>query len=458
MPKIKETTCHACGSVGKNPRGHALRSHMPWYMDPATTCIDCQISEGRGSELNRFHARHQLIVGGPLIEAWFFLMNGVFWFLVEELGLGTCSDLLRFVIDNRLYPTSFILSAEEIFFFREFDRRFGLEPLTTDGYKEIPPRRLFDVSNFTIIVRLLNRLNSAAQIAFKSVYRYVLPNGSDPPRGHSRLKVGIIDSHFHLDIFSFRSTTKLSDLESSATNPLSLKFAIANYVYPSNWSKIGKQVADDPKLRFTLGIHPHLLDKNMAESEFARLKMRLEEYPQAVGIGEIGIDLITTCKCPTYHNRATCRQEKIETQKRFLRLTLQLAKGLGKVIVLHVRNTKKCNKASEYVLKLLEELGMQEQPIHRHCFVGGVEEYTAWSSTLPNCYFSLSSKSISDVKTLACLKSVGRPNFLLLETDSPYLDENPYLSYKNLGKSSSRNGVVYHGAGESVQQECCQVV
>ena len=196
----------------------------------------------------------------------------------------------------------------------------------------------------------------------------------------------------------------------------------------------------------------------MAESEFARLKARLEEYPQAVGIGEIGIDLTTTCKCPNYHNRATCRQEKIETQKRFLRLTLQLAKGLGKVIVLHVRNTKKCNTASEYVLKLLEELGMQEQPIHRHCFVGGVEEYTAWSSTLPNCYFSLSSKSISDDKTLACLKSVGRPNRLLLETDSPYLDKNPYLFVQKWGKSSSRNGVVYHGAGESVQQECCQVV
>ena len=99
-------------------------------------------------------------------------------------------------------------------------------------------------------------------------------------------------------------------------------------------------MVDDSKLRFTLGIHPHVLDKNRAESEFARLKKRLEEYPQAVGIGEIGIDLTTTCKCPTYHNRATCRKEKIDTQKRFLRLALQLAKELGKVIVLHVSNTK----------------------------------------------------------------------------------------------------------------------
>ena len=84
---------------------------------------------------------------------------------------------------------------------------------------------------------------------------------------------------------------------------------------------------------------------------------------------------------------------------------------------------------------------MQEQPIHRHCFDGGVEEYTTWSSALPNCYFSLSSKSISDDKTLACLKSVGRPNRLLLETDSPYLDKNPYLSYKNGEKAAQEMGL-----------------
>ena len=133
MPKIQDTTCEACGTVEKNPKGHALRAHMPWYMDPATTCVDCQISEGRGSEFGRFHAMHQHLVGGPLIQAWFFLMNGVFWSLTEGLGLGTLNNLLRFVVDKKLYPSSFTFSAEELFFFREFDRRFGLEPLSTES-------------------------------------------------------------------------------------------------------------------------------------------------------------------------------------------------------------------------------------------------------------------------------------------------------------------------------------
>ena len=440
MPKIQDTTCEACGTVGKNPKGHALRAHMPWYMDPSTTCVDCQISEGRGSEFGRFHAMHQHLVGGPLIQAWFFLMNGVFWFLTEELGLGTLNNLLRFVVDKKLYPTSFTFSAEELFFFREFDRRFGLEPLTTEGYKEIPPRKLIILSNFTVIVKLVTHLNSAAQIAFKSVCRYVLPNGSNPPKGHSRMKVGIIDSHFHLDIFSFRSTTTLSDLENSMTNSVSLKFGIANYVYPGKWSMINKQMADEPKLRFTIGIHPHVLAKNKAFAEFSKLRAKLEAYPQAVGIGENGYDRTTTCKCSTYHNQATCKEEKFDTQKQFLRLALQLAKQLGKVIVLHVRDEEKSNIASKFVLDLLIELGLDKAPIHRHCFVGGIEEYTDWSSKLPNCYFSLSSRSISDPQMLACLKSVGRPDRLLLETDSPYLDRNPYLSYKNGGKAAQVMG------------------
>ena len=92
------------------------------------------------------------------------------------------------------------------------------------------------------------------------------------------MKVGIIDSHFHLDIFSFRSTTTLSDLESSMTNSFSLKFGIANYVYPGKWSMINKQMADEPKLRFTLGIHPHVLAKNKAFAEFSKLRAKLEAY------------------------------------------------------------------------------------------------------------------------------------------------------------------------------------
>ena len=160
-------------------------------------------------------------------------------FLVEELGLGTSNDLLGFVIAQGLFPTSFTFCEDETFFFKKCDRRIGLEPLTTDGYNEVPPRRLIVVSSYSIITRLLTPLNSSAQIAFKFVQRYVLPDDSNPPDGHSIMKVGVIDSHFHLDCFSIRPITTLSDQESSVTLPINIMFAVQNYVFPRKCSMIG---------------------------------------------------------------------------------------------------------------------------------------------------------------------------------------------------------------------------
>ena len=166
-----------------------------------------------------------------------------FLFLVEELGLGTSNYLLGFVIAQGLFTTYFTFSEDETFFLSEFDRRIGLEQLTTGSYKEVPLRRLIVLSNNSIITRLLTRLNSAAQIAFKSVQRYVLPDGSNPPDGHSIMKVGVIESHFHLDCFSSRHITTLSDLTSSVDLPINLMFAVQNNVYPGKWAMFCKQVA-----------------------------------------------------------------------------------------------------------------------------------------------------------------------------------------------------------------------
>ena len=131
-------------------------------------------------------------------------MNGIFLFLAKELGSGTLNNLLGFTLAHALFPMSFRFSEDEIFFFREFDRRYGLEPITTDGYKEVPPTRLIVVSNFAIITRLLARLSSNAQIVFKSVHQYVHLDRSLSSTGHPKMRAGIIDSHFHLDGFSIQ--------------------------------------------------------------------------------------------------------------------------------------------------------------------------------------------------------------------------------------------------------------
>ena len=65
-------------------------------------------------------------------------------------------------------------------------------------------------------------------------------------------------------------------------------------------------------------------------------------------------------------------------------------------------------KAAQQALEIILDLGLKEAWIHRHCFVGGVEEFNQGSSLLPNYFFSLSRNSVADSRTQACLMSVGK--------------------------------------------------
>ena len=120
-------------------------------------------------------------------------------------------------------------------------------------------------------------------------------------------------------------------------------------------------------------------------------------------------------------------RQKIETQRRqLLVLTQSFVKQLGTVIFKHIwsENNDIEAKAAQQALDIIMDLGLQEARIHRHCFVGGVGEFNQWSSLLPNCFFSLSRKSVADSRTQASLMSGGRPHRFLLEADSPYLNKH----------------------------------
>ena len=132
---------------------------------------------------------------------------------------------------------------------------------------------------------------------------------------------------------------------------------------------------------------PHLITESQVESLFSQFKRLVVKYPEAVVIGEVGLDLTTECRHGCY-NREYCRSQKVQGQLRFLRLAFQLTKQLNKVLVLHVRDRRNSALVATEVFTFLRDMDMLEHPIHRHCFVGGEEEYKQWSTSLSKCHFS----------------------------------------------------------------------
>ena len=94
---------------------------------------------------------------------------------------------------------------------------------------------------------------------------------------------------------------------------LMLRCDIQNFVFPSRWFKIGRQMVGEP--RYTLGIHTHVLAKNRPEMECKKLQRKLEEYPEVIENGQVGINHTTRWKCSEPHDKNRCREEKIVTQR-----------------------------------------------------------------------------------------------------------------------------------------------
>ena len=132
-----------------------------------------------------------------------------------------------------------------------------------------------------------------------------------------------------------------------------------------------------------------------------RLEEMLGRHPEAVGIGEVGLDFTATCMCSSDHDSKTCIASEIEAQRRFLRPTLQLAKRLNKVLVVNVRDHNTGKVAKEFI-SLLQELHMCSHPIHGHCFTGKELEFKQWTEMLPICLFSIDPLSENKALLMLC--------------------------------------------------------
>jgi len=215
-----------------------------------------------------------------------------------------------------------------------------------------------------------------------------------------------IDTHVHLNADQYEED--LQDVIKRAREAKVSKMVVIGF--DTITIKRAIQLAEEhPDIYAVVGWHP--VDAIDCTEDDLKWIEELASHPKVVAIGEMGLD---------YHWDKSPK----DIQQEIFRKQIQLAKRVKLPIVIHNR------EATEDVVRILEEEGAEEVGGIMHCFSGSVE--TAKQCIGLNFMISLggpvtfkNSKKPKEVATEIPLE------YLLIETDAPYLAPHPYRGKRN---------------------------
>lgn len=221
------------------------------------------------------------------------------------------------------------------------------------------------------------------------------------------MQVELWDTHAHLDSKAYDEDLE-EVLERAGGVGVRRIVAIGQWRDPGNFGGALELAARFPQTFYpTMGIHPHEVARVPAEDweELARLAA----LPQTIAVGETGLD---------YHYDHSPRED----QRRWFRHQLELARSLGKPVVVHTR------EADDDTYAILSELPPPSGVIH--CFTGGPERARAYLDL--GLYLSIPGvvtfKNAEPLREAVRMAPLDR---LLVETDCPYLAPIPHRGKRN---------------------------
>jgi TatD DNase family protein len=223
----------------------------------------------------------------------------------------------------------------------------------------------------------------------------------------------MIDTHCHLDYL---------DDPASARGELGLTAMVCIGASPEHARNAVALAGQFSDVYATVGLHP-----TDAAQDSAAARRELEElaaHPRVVGIGESGLD--------DYWD-ATARPAQLSA----FEWQLDLARRLGKPLVIHTRDKQGEDHAHRGVMDVLRQ--WPDVPVILHCFSGHPELLRFGLDRGDHTYFGFAGnttyKNAPDIHAAARTLPAGR---LLLETDAPFLAPVPRRGKPN------RPGYVRH--------------
>ena len=219
------------------------------------------------------------------------------------------------------------------------------------------------------------------------------------------MKPMLIDTHCHLEMDVFDRDRK--DVIRRA------KDAGVEYIINIGSDREGnlqslKICNDYPDVYTAVGIHPHDA-KTLNEELHAEIKNWLKQ-PKVIAIGEIGLD---------YHYMNSPKEIQIDA----FRKQIAIAKNSGLPIIVHSR------KAKNDTLQILQEEASGVSGV-LHCFSGDIE--MAKKAMDLGFYISIAGPvTFKNAKNLKEIAKFIPDNYLLIETDAPYLSPEPMRGKRN---------------------------
>jgi len=228
----------------------------------------------------------------------------------------------------------------------------------------------------------------------------------------------LIDSHCHLDRLD------LSSYEGSLARALDAarQRGVGGFLCIGIGRKNASQVIEISEKFYdvyaTVGLHPlefsasEFNEREILEEAGIRDWLRVAgQHPKVLAIGETGLDY--------YYSR-----DDLEAQKNSFIAHLEIAKELGKPVIVHTRD------AGEDTLRLIRDHGCPVKVGVLHCFT---ETWEVAKVALDLGYY-ISFSGIITFKNADNLRKIAAKipeNRLLVETDAPYLAPVPYRGKRN---------------------------
>lgn len=216
----------------------------------------------------------------------------------------------------------------------------------------------------------------------------------------------LIDTHVHLNADQYEE-----DVEEVIQRALdkNVKKMIVVGFDTKTIERAMELVEQYPFLYAVIGWHP--VDAIDCTKEDLQWIESLAAHPKVVGIGETGLDYYWD-KSPK------------EVQQRLFREQIQLAKRVELPIIIHNRD------ATADVVKILEEEEAHVTGGIMHCFSGSVE--TAKQCIDMNFLISLGGPvTFKNAKMPKKVATEIDLDYLLVETDAPYLTPHPFRGKRN---------------------------